>query len=124
MVCVFGSSGHVVGLALSGGDAETVASTLRARGVESNKLNGEWTGVSFARYTKLVHLLRSAWEENPATPAVMMMLQLVHPRYELLQHTPSATTTATTTTTITLREPVHCLFDSIILALLTGVGEI
>lgn len=69
--------GQIVGLALSDVSDKKIASTLRAFGIESNKIDGEWTGVSFVRYTRLVDTIRSAWLENPATPALMMILQVV-----------------------------------------------
>ena len=50
--------GHVVGLSVTGADDAAIDRTLRAHGVETNKLCGEWTGVSFVRWTRLVHKMR------------------------------------------------------------------
>jgi hypothetical protein len=69
--------GHVVGLAVSRAEPEVVASTLRTFGIESNKIRGVWTGVSFVRFTRLVDLIAVAWHGNQTTPALMMILQVV-----------------------------------------------
>jgi hypothetical protein len=51
------AAGHVLGLGLSGASAERVETTLRRCGISSNRVHGEWTGVSLARYVRLVDLL-------------------------------------------------------------------
>ena len=51
--------GAVVAQALRGAPADDAAN-LRALGVESNRVRGEWTGVSLQRHLDLVEALRSA----------------------------------------------------------------
>ena len=54
------AAGHVLGLGLSCAPPEHVASTLRdACGIVSNRVEGEWTGVSLARYRRLVDIIAS-----------------------------------------------------------------
>ena len=70
--------GHMVGLSVTQADNDTIERTLRAHGVESNKLHGEWTGVSFVRWTRLVHMLREALTlGGEGSPALMLALRLV-----------------------------------------------
>ena len=42
-----------------GASAEAVAVVLRDNGIESNRIHGKWTGVSLARYRKLVDVIAS-----------------------------------------------------------------
>jgi hypothetical protein len=69
--------GSIVGLAMSRADSDVVAKTLRKSGIESNRIDGEWTGVSFVRFTRLVGLIADASHGNKNTPALMMLLQVV-----------------------------------------------
>ena len=45
--------GHVVGLAVTGAREGYVKECLAENGVRTNKVHGEWTGVSLARFQRL-----------------------------------------------------------------------
>ena len=52
------AAGTILGLAMRRSPPEAVASCLLKHcGIESNRVRGEWTGVSLARYRKLIDLL-------------------------------------------------------------------
>ena len=52
--------GTITGLALSGAAEGDARAALRTVGVTSNRVNGAWTGVSLARYLRLIALMREA----------------------------------------------------------------
>ena len=59
------AAGHVLGLGLKQAPEECVTATLRDRcGIVSNRVDGVWTGVSLARFKRLVHLLSSDVSES------------------------------------------------------------
>jgi len=67
----------MIGLALSGADKAEVRRVLgEQHGVATNKVDGIWTGVSFARYQKLVDLIREAYRnpENGKSPTYQAAL--------------------------------------------------
>ena len=71
--------GHVLGLGLSRTPPKLVAATLRDRcRIETNRVDGEWTGVSLARYKRLVEHLAQAGDG----PAVPLFLRFVWERAE------------------------------------------
>ena len=70
--------GHMVGLSVTQADNDTIQRTLRSHGVDTNRFMGEWTGVSFARWTRLVHSLREALAlGGEGSPALALALRLV-----------------------------------------------
>ena len=67
--------GHVLGLVLRGASQEESKALLQECGIRTNRLHGQWTGVSFARYQRLITLLREACcEDERATPALPLLL--------------------------------------------------
>jgi hypothetical protein len=56
--------GHIVGLAITGAHEARVKECLGELGVTTNRINGEWTGVSFARFQRLVKLVGGVWREE------------------------------------------------------------
>ena len=56
--------GHVVGLAVTGAREGYVKECLAENGVRTNKVHGEWTGVSLARFQRLVQLVGGVWRED------------------------------------------------------------
>lgn len=56
--------GHIVGLAVTNAREAHVKECLFELGVSTNKINGEWTGVSFARFQRLVKLVGGVWREE------------------------------------------------------------
>ncbi|KAL1500611.1 hypothetical protein AB1Y20_013263 [Prymnesium parvum] len=75
-------AGHILGLSLTHAPPPTVAAALRAAGVSTNHLRGERTGVSLARFARLVELLQLALRESAATPALPLLLRCVWERAE------------------------------------------
>ena len=73
-------AGHVLGLGLSRAPADHITSTLKRCGIETNRVRGEWTGVSLARYKKLVELL--ATSSSSSTPSIPLFLRCVWERAE------------------------------------------
>jgi hypothetical protein len=49
--------GELAGLALKQADTKTAEQVLKSAGIQSNKVDGAWSGVSMARYLKLYGLL-------------------------------------------------------------------
>ena len=49
-------AGHILGAGLARAPAEVAEGKLRRLGVETNRVRGEWTGVSFARFARLARL--------------------------------------------------------------------
>ena len=75
--------GAVAGLALRGvGDAD-LRRGLRAVGISTNRVNGDWTGVSMARFVRLAALVREAGASDAGRRlAVPVFLRLVWERAE------------------------------------------
>lgn len=75
-------AGHILGLSLSRASATVIDITLRSIGVQTNRINGEWTGVSLARFRRLVSLLQESISESSSTPAVQLLLMCTWERVE------------------------------------------
>ena len=76
------AAGHVLGLGLSRAPADRVASTLRERcGIVSNRVGDAWTGVSLARYKRLVELIARD-SRSTHYPALPLFLRTVWERAE------------------------------------------
>lgn len=74
--------GHILGLALSNASDDSIAKTLKSVGVETNRVNAKWTGVSLARYKRIVRLLNEAWKSDINTPAIPLVTRLVWEKCE------------------------------------------
>lgn len=72
--------GHIVGLAVSRAGEGDVRAALARAGIASNRVRGAWTGVSRARFVRLVRLLRDAHEGSPSTPALHVLLRFLWAR--------------------------------------------
>ena len=71
-----GALGHILGLALADAGDQTIGRTLREQcGIETNKVHGEWTGVSMARYRRLVEHLGTGRDD--AGPVIPLYLRFV-----------------------------------------------
>jgi len=62
------AAGHILGLGLRPKPDDTVLATLRAQGIESNHVDGKWTGVSLARYRRLIDLLAASPARGMTVP--------------------------------------------------------
>lgn len=62
--------GHLVGLAVTGTPETQIDSALSTLGIDCNAVDGKPTGVSRARFRKIVVLLQEALQESPTTPGV------------------------------------------------------
>ena len=62
------AAGHILGLGLRPKPDDTVLATLRAQGIESNHVDGKWTGVSLARYRRLIDLLAASPASGMTVP--------------------------------------------------------
>ena len=72
--------GHVLGLGLCDAPADIVATTLKEQcGITTNRVKGEWTGVSLARYKRLVEHVATGAATGPSIP---LFLQFVWERAE------------------------------------------
>ena len=61
--------GHILGLGLRAAPANTVTATLKEQcGITSNRVNGEWTGVSLARYRRIVEHVAAGARGGPSIP--------------------------------------------------------
>jgi len=69
--------GHVLGLAISGTPVKELDASFQGLGIECNTVGGQATGVSLARFRKLVVLLAGAWQESPTSPAIALLLRAV-----------------------------------------------
>ena len=66
--------GTILGLGLNNSaDAHDVKTALNRAGIETNRVHGEWTGVSLRRFLRLVELVREGGE---GAPAVTLLLRL------------------------------------------------
>lgn len=73
-------AGHILGLSLSNASAATVNSTLHSLGVRTNRIHGQWTGVSLARFRRLIAIVRAGVLESASTPALPLLLRCVWER--------------------------------------------
>ena len=64
-----GDLGAMVGLAAAKADEARVREALRARGIETNKVRGEHTGVSLAKHANVVELIAQAMHGDDAREA-------------------------------------------------------
>ena len=77
--------GTILGLGLNNhtwaasADAHDVKTALNRAGIETNRVHGEWTGVSLRRFLRLVELVREGGE---CAPAVALLLRLGWERRE------------------------------------------
>ena len=71
--------GTILGLGLGSADAHGVKAALNRTGIETNRVHGEWTGVSLRRFLRLVELVREGGE---CAPAVALLLRLGWERAE------------------------------------------
>lgn len=72
--------GTILGLGLNNfTDAHDVKAALNRAGIETNRVHGEWTGVSLRRFLRLVELVREGGE---CAPAVALLLRLGWERAE------------------------------------------
>ena len=78
-------AGHILGLSLAQASTSDINSALRAAGVQTNRVGGEWTGISLARWRRLVELVTSGVEQSASTPAVPLLLRCVWERAERKQ---------------------------------------
>ena len=70
--------GHIVGLAITNAPQHQVKTCLNALGVATNRVHDEWTGVSFARFEKLVaHLARVLQHRQPVRAGSLMPLRFL-----------------------------------------------
>lgn len=69
--------GEILGMAERGGSPAAVESMFRSHGISSNRLRGEWTGVSLARYARLHSLLSEALRCDPGPPGLATFLRFV-----------------------------------------------
>jgi len=74
--------GHILGLAVSRASEADVQKTLKENGIETNRVNGTWTGVSLARFKRLVSLIREAYQADEATPAVPLLTRIAWEKAE------------------------------------------
>eukprot|EP00854_Cymbomonas_tetramitiformis_P006211 gene6211-7443_t len=71
---------HLLGLALSDEPDGGIDDRLRFLGVECNRIGGVPTGVSLARFRRLIHGIRDAWAEAGGEVAAALLLALVWER--------------------------------------------
>ena len=94
-----------MGLAVSGACHKTVRRCLGELGITTNRVHGEWSGVSFARYQRLVELvhgclciderhaprggaallMRFVWEKARSKQDMLRFLQAVHSHVPVLE---------------------------------------
>ena len=56
--------GHIVGLGITDASEAAIKECLSSQGITTNKIHGEWTGVSLARFLRLVRLVGSVWRDE------------------------------------------------------------
>lgn len=73
--------GDILGLALKQKtQPRDVEAALKRRGIATNRVHGEWTGVSMARYVRLHALLATALAQDASAPALPLLLHFVWER--------------------------------------------
>jgi hypothetical protein len=96
--------GHVVGLAATGACPSAVKDCLGSLGIATNKIHGSWTGVSMARWQRLVQLvggvvcgeqgqvtggtallMRFLWEKARCKADILSFLLALHAHTPVLQ---------------------------------------
>ena len=69
--------GHIVGLSVTGANPAQVKDCLGALGVATNRINGEWTGVSFERFQRLVRLINGLWREEKHASSTSLLMRFL-----------------------------------------------
>ena len=73
--------GTIVGLGITHAPSVHAAAQLRRAGIATNRVHGEWTGVSMSRHLRLIELLSEACVDGGETaPAVPLLLRLAWER--------------------------------------------